>query len=354
MSEAGVLVPTQHKQWMKALQDCRAGLCGHIYYYPDYVALYAKAKTSGHAFVYREGTDVFFMPYLLQPIPAGYHDSPAYCLETAYGYGGLLASVDEPAFHMRAWEALRKVAKAQGIVAGFIRYDPAFDNASYPVPTFVSKVFERQVVLLQVPNNETELIQGYRSSTRNKVRKAMRSRLVVQQVDTELGRQVLQQLYSASMAHLKADSFYRFDGEYFQSLFTSLKKHHRIFLARHDDNIVGAMLTINSEGFSSIHLSATNAEGKKLGAANLLRHEFFVSCLKNGVKTVNCGGGLTNSTKDPLLKFKAGFSRATGEFHTGRIIFDPASYQSISQEWFVQNPSLALSHGQRHLHFLYQ
>lgn len=93
-----IISADEKKQWHDQLSFFASKGLGDICFLPEYVNLYAKGNSVAEAFIYEEGGERFFFPYLKSRVNEAFSQNELYDLETAYGYGGPLATTEEKSF----------------------------------------------------------------------------------------------------------------------------------------------------------------------------------------------------------------------------------------------------------------
>ena len=97
-----------------------------LYYREEYVKLYENESEKACCFVYEDLGDVFLFPFLKRTFE--YEGKEYYDFETAYGYGGYIASNHSESFLEVAYAAFFNLAKQENFVCGFVRFHPVLNN----------------------------------------------------------------------------------------------------------------------------------------------------------------------------------------------------------------------------------
>src|SRR5579862_7965313 len=92
-----------------------------LYFEPEYACLYETADTMAGCFVYQDGGDAYQLPLMWKRIEraAGFAD-----LSTPYGYGGPMATTDDPQFIDAAQRAFCEEASERKAVAMVVKFHP--------------------------------------------------------------------------------------------------------------------------------------------------------------------------------------------------------------------------------------
>ncbi|MDD5304096.1 MAG: GNAT family N-acetyltransferase [Elusimicrobia bacterium] len=308
-----------------------------IYFDHRYADLHSGPGARAEAFFYESGGRLFFLASLARAIPGAGALSD---FETPNGYGGPLASSDDPAFLDEAWAAFARSQRERGLVAGFLRLHPLLGNERL-VRAPAEQSLNRATVRLTLNRPLEEIVRGYTEDCRGKVRKAEKAGVRVETSEEAAALEELAGLYGERMGELAAAEEYRFDAGYFRRVASLGPGRWRVYLARHEGRTIGAALILLSRRFAHYHLSSSPREFQKLGPNNALRHAVIVDQLGSGREEIHFGGGKTTAADDPLLKFKAGFSTERAEFRTGRVVTDPDAYARLCADWARLNPDRA-------------
>src|ERR1035438_5312128 len=111
MGESIWLTIDQRQKWLDFLTPASHSNCD-VYFLPEYNHLYGNSNSEPTCFIYQEGQNIFFYPFLLQRIPQrpGYFD-----ISTAYGYGGPLSNSWAFEFIQTAYSKFRLDAAKKNI-----------------------------------------------------------------------------------------------------------------------------------------------------------------------------------------------------------------------------------------------
>ena len=275
---------------------------GDAYFTPEFLhasAIGADAEPA--AFVH----DGVLYPFLVRPLPGGRCD-----LTSGYGFGGPSAPGD--------WRgAFREACAERGVVSEFVRFHPVRGNQRFAGDDItVTRV--QEMVVLDVHGTDEELIQRMLPQARNKLRKAVRAGLGVEE-SRDFDR--FSRLYTAAMRHLGADESYLFGPEYFQAL---------------DD--LGASLTmldageavalfLSGAGAMHYFLAASTDDGRRHAATNLIINEAMRRARDAGLQVLNLGGGLREG--DSLHDFKTSFGPGRAPYCVGSAVHDEAAYREL-------------------------
>jgi hypothetical protein len=324
------------KEWQSITRVLAEQGGGDFYYHPRWARLHERDGSAG-AFHFQRGEDHFFVPLILESIPeTDWRDG-----HSPYGYTGPLATTEDPGFLRAAWEAMAEELAEKRVIAVFIRFHPLLENHRFAsgIPNLDVDAL-RPTVYRTLGDTEESLLASYKGNVRNKIRKAQKKGAEIFEASGKEGLLRFARIYQGFMRNIDANDMYRFDRDYFLELSRAFPEAVRIFLATLQAEDVGGILTLQGPRFAHVHLSAVTREARRMGVSNLLRHTAIAAYLGKK-KAMHFGGGTSNDEKDPLLRFKMGFSRSTLTFRIGKFLVKAAAYASLVRDWEARNPERA-------------
>jgi hypothetical protein len=273
-------------------------------------------------FIYNEGTETYYHAFHVSPIQeSGYFD-----IQSPYGYGGPIATIDDEKFLTRAWAEFNAWCDENKVIAQFIRFHPLLENWRF----FPGEVFDdRSTVWVDL--NKNDLLMSYSSRVRTAIRKAYKNDLRIAWEKDEETVQIFVKLYCEAMRGLQAEQFYFFPESYYQHI--SAWDHTFLGTCRYNGEIVAVAIFLVVANEMEYHLSASNHIGNQFGATNLLIHEATLLGKDLGCQFLHLGGGSDNSPQNSLLFFKSGFSGHRASFKIGKYIHLPQVYRQMREEW---------------------
>lgn len=277
---------------------------GDPYFTPEFLRASAiAADAEPAAFVHG---DVLY-PFLVRPLADGRCD-----VTSAYGFGGPSAAGD--------WRgAFREACAERGVVSEFVRFHPVRGNQRFAGDD-VRVTHVQDMVVLDVQAPDDELVRRMAPQARNKLRKAMRAGLHVEE-SGDLAR--FQSLYAAEMRRLDADESYLFGPEYFGAL------------AEMGDSLTmldageAAALFLRGAGAMHYFLAASTDDGRRHAATNLIINEASRRARDAGLTTLNLGGGLRGG--DSLHTFKTSFGPGRAPYCVGSAVHDEVAYLQLCE-----------------------
>ena len=326
-----------------------------VYFCPEWVRLHRfQPGARAIMFTYQEANEVWAYPFLLQPIThIGEHalDQTWFDIETAYGYGGPLASTEETGFLTEAHCAFAEWCQEQGVVAEFVRLHPLLHNERWLDPR-VELVYDRGTVSLRLRElTSSEL--PYNSTARNMLRRAERARLHVQAYPVYDHFDQFVTFYLRTMDRVHADEYYYFNEEYFRGLRELIQKTGWLLVAQQDEEWIATAIFLKGPVWLHYHLSASNPDKRVPGATNQILHAAAQIGSQHGLERLHLGGGRTSKPDDSLLKFKRSMATDSHSFYIGKRIHNQDVYASLRAIWEQQYSSLVPKYGQRVLFYRY-
>ena len=134
------------------------------------------------------------------------------------------------------------------------------------------------------------------------------------------------------MSRDKADEYYYYNDQFFDSIYENLSKFAKIFTVYLDDKPISSSIVLFNGTSAHYHLSGTLSEYMKYGANNLGLYKIALELCENGCKTFHLGGGYGGDSS-PLLKFKRSFNKfGELDFYIGKKLFNVEAYDEICKE----------------------
>jgi hypothetical protein len=330
------IVPASDRdQWLAWMR--RAG-ADDVYYLPEYHRLYDFQGVECLAYAVSAGGECLFHPFLLRPVarvgalaaPPGLND-----IETVYGYSGPVATTTAPDFLAEAWQGFEAWCAERNVVCEFIRFSPLLRSERFAsAQTEVS--LDRETVEIRLAGGEEALWQGYESTQRNRVRKALRRGLACREASLDDGLATFRDLYEGTMQRAGATGFYFFPDAYYRDLQRTMADCTKLFVVTNGDVPIAAGLFFTSGRTLHYHLGASREDALPLAPNNLLFHQVSLWGQQHGFARLHLGGGRSKAADDALLRFKKRFSPHVLAFHIGRRIQHPERYAMLGDLWQEQ------------------
>lgn len=307
-----------------------------IYFSPEYHRAYElNGDGQAQAFIFEAGEHTLFYPFLMRPIE-GEAIRPIgelwYDIETVYGYSGPLCTTMDARFLAGAWAAFAAWCQENRIVAEFIRFNPLIQNHSYADASCDLRL-DRETVAVRLDCSQDDLWASYPAGHRTKVRKALKSGLVCEEVPVDEGWDVFRRLYLKTMDYVGARQYYYFSDLYFDYLCNTLKEHNKLFTVRDEGHIIAAALFFVHGDRVHYHLGGSAPDSRQARPNNLLFHTIASWGRERNLRWLHLGGGQTPEADDNLFRFKASISRLRLPFYIGKRVHNRAVYEALCSEW---------------------
>ncbi|PAQ12881.1 hypothetical protein CD798_17390 [Bacillaceae bacterium SAOS 7] len=329
-----ILDLNQKDEWLHFVTKCETY---DVFYLPQYVQMYEeRGEGNGYLFVYEKSEEEFVIyPFLKREIPDRVDSRIYYDITTPYGYGGPLYSLSrlksDDDFVRNFRRGFEHYCEAEGIVSEFIRFHSYLETEA-GLENYVNITSVGEMIYNDVTKTDEEIWREVGSSKKRRIKKSKRNQVEIQFIDgKDIGPKEVQMfydIYTETMDKKQASSFYYFSLEFFQAYFKALKGHITLAFALHEDQVISANLLLKSEGFVTIHLSASFKEYLHLCPNCYLRYECILWAKRNGYHIVDHGGGKEKG--DSLYKYKQQFSNTEKQFHIGKKIHNQAIYNQLA------------------------
>ncbi|MDB4311134.1 hypothetical protein N9979_00185 [bacterium] len=307
-----------------------------LYFQSEWISLHCLEEgAEGLAFVYQEGDQKWFYPFVRRQICAiGQEDVSERGLsdiESAYGYGGPIASTSDGDFLKRARLSLERWCREEKIVAEFMRFHPILETEKLVGSSeFVTVIDDRETVAI----NSSE---GYSKNAAYMIRRGRKAGYgVIEAPLDQFSRFVT--MYRETMEMLGATDYYHFNSSYFSDLEKLVKAKGRLLAVVEEggDEWVSSGIFLDGEVFSHYHLSASITTRRVPGATNLLLDHAAQIARAAGKSFLHLGGGRTSASDDSLLKFKKEMGAEQFRFHIGKCVHLQNEYDQLVASWEKQ------------------
>jgi len=353
--ESCLLTWENRDQWIKYLNLLPPNR-RDIYFSPGYC--HADAGSGDGkicAWFFSDGTNCAIYPFrrralkTLELLPS--ENSEYYDIEGFYGYGGVAASTDDPAFAALFYREFENFCREQHIAVEMTRLHPLLQNENFSAGN-LEICYIQDTVVIDLTNGYDQVWQkGYDAKNRNMIRKSAKSGVTCRQ-GTDWTN--FQRLYWRTMDNCGAAAAYYFKEPYFEELKNLLSGEGRCLLleAVWENQVVAALLLMLNGDYAHYHLSARDPDQPQLAATNLLLDYAVQTAIAEGAKQMHLGGG--KMVNDSLMRFKAGFSPLRGRYCLGFKAHNQEIYQQLCSAWENKHPELAEKYRKYYLKYRYQ
>ena len=336
-SQSRIIKPGKH--WDECLKKFSSCGLDDIYFDHRYVSLYVDSGSEAlvEAFIYEESDDIFFLPYIRNPIP---NSKNLWDFETAYGYSGPIATSESKSFLESSWSHFIKLARGLGIIVGLIRFHPLLNSERFAQNSPVEIYYESDTVWLDCKRSLNNVIEGYSKKHLKRLRSLEKKGVTVSSSNSLNDLYEFSKIYSKRMKKLDARDEYHFSKEYFKNIIELGDDRWTVYLTyTPKGEVMGGCLLLLSNKFCHYHLSGSIQEHLKWAPNDVLRDTVIKDMLNSNFDAIHFGGGRTNSSSDSLLLFKLKFSQQKCRFKVGGCILDNEAYHSICRQWEIENPN---------------
>jgi hypothetical protein len=277
----------------------------------------------------------------VRPIP----DTDLSDFESPYGYGGPVATTEDPAFLAEAWEGFAAWARRERVIAGLLRFHPLLQTERFARHPDVQTWFDRETVVLDLSRPLDAVVADYARDNRNRLKAAAKAGVRVERAGGHEALRTFAAIYADHMEELGAHESYQFGVEYFDAVANLGPDAYRVYLACRDGQAIGGALVLLSQRFAHYHLSAARREHFGLAPNNALRDAVIRDLLGGPWQALHMGGGRTSDPADPLLAFKAKFSKERARYFVGRMVVDAGARADLARRWAERHPERVAAYG---------
>jgi hypothetical protein len=264
------------------------------------------------------------LPLIIRPIAGGGFDATS-----AYGYGGpaSLSECDTAAFGA----ALDEWARANDVVATFLRFHPLLDNARL-APANAQLIELGATVAWDVSADRGELLPLMHTHHRRAVRKADRAELAVEVVNGPSTLVEFRELYETTMRRQEAAGFYFFPDAYWNDLGAYCRDELVLVNGSLDGEVVASLLCFAHGPTLHYHLGASADAARNIGASNRCFLAAAEWAQSRGMTRFHLGGGVGAGTDSPLFVFKHRYDPTSEPhpFHIAKLVHDPVRYRELA------------------------
>ena len=307
-----------------------------IYYQGHFLEIEAE-KVNGILEIFcvldAENSYVFIYPYIKLKLNGKF--SKYYDLTSPYGYCGPICN--NKLFFIESELMFVNYMKNENVVSEFVRYHFVY-NKSLKFSKNIDNEYNRKLVTFDLSKDwdliwKNNISMNNRNYT-NKFDKAGFKLNIYNDLDK---LEDFIKLYEETMDNANANKDFYFKKEYYLDLFAKL--NGKIYLANMvlDDKIYSSVLFFASGDFIQLYLSGRNLQFNKVPSFVPLYINIAKWAKLNKFKTLNLGGGRTNSEDDTLFKFKKRLSNDFMDFYIGKRIHNEKIYQELKSDYIINN-----------------
>lgn len=303
-----------------------------IYFEPDYAELYETEEN--RAVEYRFECEYGFITnlFLKRQIDIKLPDEVQYFdLVTPYGYGGPVIhwTNDKEKLIQAYMDDFGRYTEKEHIIAEFVRFHPILGNGVDFKEVYKS-IFDRKTVGTNLTYDDV-VAKEFSKHKRKDIRKALKNPEIRYEVtENPSTLQDFLKIYYSTMDRDKADDYYYFKPDYFQTMLEKFREHitaGRVFLG---DQLIAMGVYFRYGKYLHAHLSGTLSEYLDYSPANILKYALAVYGHENGYEVIHYGGGTSRSPENGVYKFKKEFGKNTEfDFYIAKKVWNEEIYKQI-------------------------
>lgn len=323
-------------EWLETIEK----LSHDFYHLPEYLTLNASfEKGEACAFVAKEGTDILFFPFIVRPVVHTFGNTEYkvfYDAISPYGYSPLLISQGSPnEFYYQAFNVFCEEMRRKNIIAVFSRLHPILPIHE-KLKHHGALVLHGSTVSINLGLSEQEIWCQIRRNYRYEIKRtqALGYKFIVDD-DWTYWEQFLA-IYYETMQRNKAEDYYYFSPQYFESLKQTMRQHLRLAVILDKNEVASAGIFAEVNGIVQYHFSATADTYLKSGSSKTLLYFMALWEKQRGNNILHLGGGI-GGQEDSLFNFKAGFSGSRHPFYTWRFVTNEEVYLELVDVWVQKN-----------------
>lgn len=267
----------------------------------------------------------FIYPFLLFRVPKYLSKEDLYYASSVYGFTGPMITYGQKDFIKNAFNFLEIWLKKNKVVAEFIRISP-FNHKSIEILKEQNYTVEnnRELSIWDTNSLEDKYKENY--YTCNMSRRALRLGAKFKKIPIN-NLNDFKEIYHQTMNINKADNFFNYDDNYFETLLNEkMKSKNHLYGVYKESKITSAAWFISNEEYAYYHLGCSNRTIQ--GVSDLVLKEGIKDLVYQGVKKINLTGGRTTLKDDPLLKFKKRMGNTIENFYIAK--------RSINKKVYIQ------------------
>lgn len=325
--------PKGRLAWQEAWKESGEG---EVFSHPAFVSAVAAPGERPHCAYLRttDGQSILYA-FILRPITQDAEgravEDDLWDIYTPLVYGGPIGhGVSQKALDT-FWVGLHSWARRHGVVSEIIRFTPV-DRHRLPYPGTLREQAPHIVVELE-ELSEDEVIARLRKSTRRAYRKGLESGLSARLETTDRGIEDFLAIHTETMDRVDAHSSFYLEEGFLRTLHRCLPGRLAYVFALQDDRPVSVELILFRDGTSYAYLGGTRTDALKNGSTTVASVAAIQEAHRRGMREHVLTGGVTNTSDDPLLTFKRGFTRdGDRRYFTGEQVFLPEAYEQLCSE----------------------
>lgn len=331
MVERTEIFGPDHSGW-----DAWLARAPHDFYHRAAYHGFAESMGEGSAYLAVYGTAKRFLawPYLIKEIS----DSDKMDAGSVYGYSGPIGiGLQDSAFRVRAWQAMRAVWVEQRLVSLFTRFHPVLNNQAYCEDMHAVPGLHRDELLklgrsvsIDLSLSREQRRRAYPKILRQEIQAAERAGLVVTIDENWVHYAAFAKLYRTTMLKNSAHDRYLFSAQYFEALRAALEGDAHLAVVQQNGELAAALLFTVRGPIAQAHLTGINPMFHALSPLKCLLEGVAEIARAMGAALLHLGAG-RGGKEDSLYKFKSRFSALQHDFAVGRWVLDETAYLALNE-----------------------
>jgi hypothetical protein len=330
---------TRSHEWNEALKQIPSNN-KDINYTPQWYDSWIEHEKAEPVCLYmeHEGYHILY-PFFLNRISDCDLKQEYFDVQSAYGYGGAIASSDDlPAYIKSGFNRLvDEWMHDNNVIAEFIRGNPLIQSfkrdAEYSVVR--QNVYIVTDTDYRIPDKQA----------RQNVNKAKSSGLTIHYDKGLAYIQEFAALYQRTAKRLNMQPYYNFEITYFNNISNLLKEYTTLINIFQDDKLVAGGLYFKYDERATLHLVGSDENYLHMRVNDMLYHAAIQLSINSGAKILNVGGGTSNDPNDTLYRFKSKYSSNHKPVEVGKKILNKEVFERITHSWEQKYPDLAKKYG---------
>ena len=306
-------------------------------FYHTWTFHFLENSGSPFLFVYENNEDFIAIPFLKRKVPeSGFFD-----LSSVYGFVGPISNKNfedlNEEFLDDCKSSLISFLFEEKIITIFSRLHP-FISQNALLEKFGGVHDNGKTIVMDLAKPINVQRAKY-SKVYSKIRQLKRIGYHLKEGNSIDDIKMFLSIYNENMGRLKANTTYIFTEEYLITLLNSKEYDAKLYFVINENGspVCGTIIVFTNQLVQG-HLIATKEEYRSISPAKLLVDEVSLIGRERGMRYYNLGGGL-GFQEDSLYHWKLTFSNLTLHHQTWRYVVDPLAYQSVMEQYHIDNQS---------------
>lgn len=317
-----------------------------IYFDNNYGKLYEDIeKGTAEIFEFKSELGVIRNQFIKREIPIQIDNNKYFDIVTPYGYGGpiILKSASETKKELlqQYHKAFSTYCRENNIVSEFIRFHPIINNGKdFNVIYEVENI--RKTLGTNIKDYDDPIQAEFSKSCRKTIRQVLNKGVKYRVIENPDNVESFKEVYYSTMDRNNAAEYYYFGDEYFEKCIHLFRENIILVEVTYEEQVIAAGLYFVYDNMIQAHLSGTLNEYLNMSPAYVIKYATTLWAKENGVEYIHYGGGTSNSSEDPLYKFKKKFSQNTEfDFCIAKKVWNKDIYNTLCK---IRNVSVGVQY----------